>query len=99
MTLRVISLGVGVQSTTLALMAERGEIGPTHCGGYQADGPIHRQAEASRTIRTSSMIEKPETQGQGCLPWQHWAYHAGVVVSWWIVDTRARLRWRYKIIQ
>jgi hypothetical protein len=28
MTLRVISLGAGVQSTTMALMAARGEIGP-----------------------------------------------------------------------
>jgi hypothetical protein len=28
MTLRVLSLGAGVQSTTLALMAAHGEIGP-----------------------------------------------------------------------
>lgn len=42
------------------------------------------------------VIPKPETAGQDCAPWQHWGYHPGVVVTWWIIDTRARLRWRWR---
>lgn len=40
------------------------------------------------------MISKMETRGQDCCAWQHWAYHPGVTVIWWIVDPKARLRWR-----
>jgi 3'-phosphoadenosine 5'-phosphosulfate sulfotransferase (PAPS reductase)/FAD synthetase len=36
--LRVLSLGAGVQSTTLALMAAHGEIEPPHCAIFADTG-------------------------------------------------------------
>lgn len=44
MTLRVISLGVGVQSMTLALMAERGDVGPKPDCAITADPGWERKA-------------------------------------------------------
>lgn len=66
MILRVISLGAGVQSTTLALMAARGEIGPMpdcaigrtdfQCrrprGKKQTGNPVPERARRARGRRT-----------------------------------------------
>lgn len=41
------------------------------------------------------MIFKPETMGTGgLLPHQGWGYVPGICTQWFIVDQKARLRWR-----
>lgn len=59
--LRVLSLGAGVQSTTLALMAARGEVGPMPDCAIFAD----TQAEPAAVYRHLNWLTSP-----GILPFQ-----------------------------
>ncbi len=63
--LRILSLGAGVQSTTLLLMAERGEIEPFHCAifadtGWESQATYNHLEWMRWTCRTPIIIVKSD---------------------------------------